>query len=334
MSTDPKLPDYVRQALERLRAAHPAEASSQAPAVNVENVLERVLRDLPDMEPLSELPGLSDDDWDSPDADFEPEGGDGGGGADGGGPEGGGAVDGGGDVGSAGDLGGGGPGDGIDVLPDAAGTSSLVSLLAAPISLGKALLTLALPAALVGSMLTTVAVGSRRAQVEGPDAPNAPDARGRNEEAAPLNDSLETSRQVAEESGPEVSHATVTSLQVGGVARPASTAAAAFAPGPLEAAAPSTDLDVAQDLNPRDTLSAERRLIDAARAAMTRRDAESCMRFVAQHRRRFEDGALAEERDAMDVRCQIISGDPAAERAAADFRRRYPGSFQLGVHTE
>ncbi len=329
MSTDPKLPDYVRQALERLRAAHPADAPSLVPTVNVDVVLERVLRDLPAMEPLPDLPGLSDDDWDSPDADFDPDGGDGGGGApDGGGP------DGGGDMGSAGDFGGGGAGDGVDLLPEPAGTGSLVSLLAAPISLGKALLTLALPAALVGSMLTTVAVGSRQAQVEGASAADADGARGRADEALPLTDSLETSLQVAEEPSPAVADGTVTSLQVGGVARPPTAAAATVPAGSSAPPAPATDLGVAQDISPQDTLSAERRLIDAARAAMTRRDAESCMRFVAQHRRRFETGALAEERDAMDVRCQIMSGDPAAERAAADFRRRYPESFQLGLQTD
>lgn len=333
MSTDPKLPDYVRSALERLRAAHPADAAPSTPALDVDGVLERVLRDLPGAAPLPELPGLSDDDWDSPDADFDPDGGDGGGGSDSGGPSSGDPA-GGGDVQSPGDLGSG-PDGGVDLLPDAAGTGSLVSLLAAPISLGKALLTLALPAALVGGMLATVAVDSRRAEVDSADAAETSNGRGTAQETVESADIAGTLEPVSEGRGPEAVHPAATSTpQQDAVAGSATAEPASLSGGSGGAAAVAPDLGVVQDTTPQDTLPAERRLIDAARAAMTRRDAESCMRFVAQHRRRFENGALAEERDAVDVRCQIMGGDPAAARAAEDFRRRYPESFQLGLRAE
>lgn len=324
MSTDPKLPDYVRTALDRLRAAHPADAAPSTPTVDVEGVLERVLRDLPGATVLPELPSLSDDDWDSPDSDFDPHdgsGGDGSGGdGSGGTSDGGGAA--GGDVGSASDAGA--ASDGADLLSEGAGTGSLVSLLAAPISLGKALLTLALPAALLGGMVGTVAVESRRVEVDATNVASTASTPVSSEVALPVDSTEYIAPQTAEVGSP-VDEA---------VGEPAPRGEAPSVAGPSGGALSEADLGATEEPTPQDTLPAERRLIDAARAAMTRRDVESCMRFVAQHRRRFAAGALAEERDAVDVRCQIMAGDPAAERAAEDFRRRYPSSFQLGVRNE
>lgn len=311
MSTDPKLPDYVRSALVRLRAAHPADAPP-ASGIDVDGVLERVLRDLPTAEALPELPGLSDSDWDSPDADIDPDGGD-----DGGGPDGSGTPDG----------GAGGPsadasigaGDAVDVLPDT-GAGSLASILAAPISVGKALLTLALPAALAGGLVTFAVQPIPPDHVGTGVAPAS--SIGEREAAA-------TSGRLEEAPIPEP---TANPVEPEAVAVAPSSAPPS--PQPSAGAAAAADLGVTEDAPPVDTLPAERRLIDAARAAMAHRDPESCMRFVAQHRRRFQDGALAEERDALDVRCRVMSGDPGATQAAEEFRRRYPSSFQLGLRNE
>jgi hypothetical protein len=76
------------------------------------------------------------------------------------------------------------------------------------------------------------------------------------------------------------------------------------------------------------TLAAERRLLDAARAARARgrdADAESA---IARHRRRFPDGALAEERDVLSIEILVASGRvDEARREADELERRHPDSL-------
>jgi len=79
----------------------------------------------------------------------------------------------------------------------------------------------------------------------------------------------------------------------------------------------------------RDTsLAAERRLLDAARAALVGGDTALGMDKLARHTRQFPRGALAEEREALSVDALVAAGRYEEARRRADtFRVRYPGSL-------
>jgi hypothetical protein len=76
------------------------------------------------------------------------------------------------------------------------------------------------------------------------------------------------------------------------------------------------------------SLAAERRLLDAARAALVGGDSATGMDKLSRHTRQFPRGALAEEREALAVDALVASRryDEARRRADA-FRARYPGSL-------
>lgn len=79
-----------------------------------------------------------------------------------------------------------------------------------------------------------------------------------------------------------------------------------------------------------DALAAERRLIDAARFALARGDAEAALHSLRTHRRRHPQGRLAEERDGIEVSALIHAGENEEARARAQaFARRYPSSMML-----
>jgi hypothetical protein len=82
---------------------------------------------------------------------------------------------------------------------------------------------------------------------------------------------------------------------------------------------------------PVTTLAAERRLVDSARAALSQDRPDPALSAIATHRRRFPEGALAEERDALEVEALAAAGrrDEAAG-AAERFARRYPDSLYRG----
>jgi hypothetical protein len=74
----------------------------------------------------------------------------------------------------------------------------------------------------------------------------------------------------------------------------------------------------------------ELKVLQPARAAVARDDFSSALAAIAEHERRFPDGQLAEEREALRV--QALSGlqrTEEASRAAAAFRERFPGSVLL-----
>jgi hypothetical protein len=75
-------------------------------------------------------------------------------------------------------------------------------------------------------------------------------------------------------------------------------------------------------------LSAEQSLLDPARAALAREDGATALARLALHERRFPAGLLAQEREAMAIHALVLTGARAdAERRAASFRSRYPGSL-------
>lgn len=74
----------------------------------------------------------------------------------------------------------------------------------------------------------------------------------------------------------------------------------------------------------------ELKVLQPARTAVARGDFSSALASIAEHERRFPDGELTEEREALRV--QALSGfgrTEEASRAAAAFRQRFPGSVLL-----
>jgi hypothetical protein len=78
------------------------------------------------------------------------------------------------------------------------------------------------------------------------------------------------------------------------------------------------------------TARAELRLLQQARFAVARGDFAAALSPIAEHTRRFKNGRLAEEREALRVKA--LSGlhrTEEARRAAAAFRARFPRSVLL-----
>ena len=76
----------------------------------------------------------------------------------------------------------------------------------------------------------------------------------------------------------------------------------------------------------------ELRLLRRARAAVAEGDFEGALRPIAEHARRFPDGTLAEEREALRVKSLSTLGQvEEARHAASSFRRRFPHSVLVHV---
>jgi len=81
-----------------------------------------------------------------------------------------------------------------------------------------------------------------------------------------------------------------------------------------------------------DTLTAERILLDGARAALLRRDASASLAAVRNHEHSFPHGQLLEERESMRVQALALAGDVGAAQTAGErFRRHFPRSMFLPV---
>jgi len=108
---------------------------------------------------------------------------------------------------------------------------------------------------------------------------------------------------------------------------------------PAPAPAPAQEAELAPDLalalpertsTRSDLVRAELRLLQRARAAVVRGDFEAALQVIAEHTRRFKNGRLAEEREALRVKSLAGLGrTEAARRAAAAFRSHYPRSVLL-----
>jgi outer membrane protein assembly factor BamD (BamD/ComL family) len=82
--------------------------------------------------------------------------------------------------------------------------------------------------------------------------------------------------------------------------------------------------------NTRERYALELKVLQPARAALARGDFSAALASIAEHRRRFPDGQLSEEREALRV--QALSGlgrNEEATRAAAAFRKNFPGSVLI-----
>lgn len=93
-----------------------------------------------------------------------------------------------------------------------------------------------------------------------------------------------------------------------------------------------TDTRAMPRLSRADAARAELRLLRQARAAVAREDYAAAMPPIAEHVRRFKDGRLAEEREALRVKALAGLGrTDDAQRAAATFRARFPRSVLLSA---
>ena len=80
----------------------------------------------------------------------------------------------------------------------------------------------------------------------------------------------------------------------------------------------------------QESYAAELELLQRAQAAYTQRDFSNALVLVAEHGRRFPNGRLAEQRDALRVRSLAGSGRAnEARRAVATFALRFPRSALL-----
>lgn len=103
--------------------------------------------------------------------------------------------------------------------------------------------------------------------------------------------------------------------------------AAVAEPPPHPSAAPAI---AARELTPAEAARAELRLLRQARAAVARRDFAGALSPIAEHARRFRNGRLVEEREALRVRALAGLGRTEEARAAASaFRARFPRSVLL-----
>jgi hypothetical protein len=75
----------------------------------------------------------------------------------------------------------------------------------------------------------------------------------------------------------------------------------------------------------------ELRLLQPAQQAVARQDYGSALAAIAEHRRRFPSGKLAEEREALRVKALLGLGrDGEAKSAGGAFRERFPQSALRG----
>lgn len=75
-------------------------------------------------------------------------------------------------------------------------------------------------------------------------------------------------------------------------------------------------------------LAAERSLLEIARSALARGQAEGALDAVQRHARRFPRGQLTEEREGVWIQALVAAGRSAEARVrAAEFRRRFPQSI-------
>ena len=111
---------------------------------------------------------------------------------------------------------------------------------------------------------------------------------------------------------------------------PPAVRASAPALGPAEAPAPSARSHPHRVLAPQESYAAELQLLQRAQSEYASHDFTNALVLVAEHGRRFPNGRLAEEREALRVRSLARAGrGDEARRALAAFARRFPHSAFL-----
>ena len=114
---------------------------------------------------------------------------------------------------------------------------------------------------------------------------------------------------------------------------PASTGSVSSTPPEFSPRAPSSAAATSpapSPARPVDSYVPELELLHRAHAAYGARDFANALRLLAEHGRRFPNGRLAEEREALRVRALNSSGQSeTARRAAHAFAARFPHSVLL-----
>lgn len=114
------------------------------------------------------------------------------------------------------------------------------------------------------------------------------------------------------------------------VARPAPVAAVAPAAEPIAEAELAPPSHAVSHLSRTDSDREELRLLRLARSAVARQEFGAALGLLTEHARRFKDGRLAEEREALRVRALSGLGRTGeARRAAERFQARFPRSVLL-----
>lgn len=107
----------------------------------------------------------------------------------------------------------------------------------------------------------------------------------------------------------------------------------ALPPASQVAPQPSAEAKTARpepSLTARESYTAELSLLQRAQAAYTDRNFATTLLLVSEHTRRFPNGRLAEEREALHVRALLGAGrEEEANRAASAFAARFPRSALL-----
>jgi len=112
-------------------------------------------------------------------------------------------------------------------------------------------------------------------------------------------------------------------------AAPAAETTSPAPPGP-RAVAPGLTRPAGRTLSSAEAAALELRILRPARAAVAREDFADALGPIAEHARRFKDGRLAEEREALRVKALAGLGrQDDARRAAAGFKVRFPRSVLL-----
>ena len=112
---------------------------------------------------------------------------------------------------------------------------------------------------------------------------------------------------------------------------PPATPAAPFTEGtPEPASVPAPRAAPARAPSGTDSYALELKLLKPARAALARGDCASALAALTEHERRFRNGRLAEEREALRVTALSGAGrTDEARQVAGAFRKRYPQSVLL-----
>jgi len=105
---------------------------------------------------------------------------------------------------------------------------------------------------------------------------------------------------------------------------PLSTSVPSPVPSPVPVPARVASIEL------RDTLAAERILLDSARSAFASGDADRALVAIEEHMRAFPRGVLTEEREALAVKALVMAGKYDEARARGElFRHRFPTSVSL-----